>query len=59
LQQFADGEWRTFARGGRIGLNLELKFAPVTARRVRLNLTDAPGGPTIWEFHLFKPGEGR
>ncbi len=53
LQALRDGEWVTFARGERIGANLEMKFDPVRARKVRLNITDAPGGPTIWEFMLF------
>jgi len=55
LQHKRDGEWVTFARGGRIGTNLEMEFEPVTAQLVRLNVTDGPGGPTIWEFLLFPP----
>jgi len=57
LQRFTDGRWETFARGGKIGTNLEIDFAPVTAQRVRLNVTDGPGGPTIWEFLLWAPKE--
>ncbi len=53
LQRFAEGEWRTFASGSKIGLNLNLEFEPVTAQRVRLNVLEATDGPTIWEFHLF------
>jgi hypothetical protein len=56
LQAWRDGQWVTFARGEKIGANLEMKFDPVRARKVRLNITDAPGGPTIWEFMLFPPG---
>jgi len=55
LQYERGGEWVSFARGGRIGTNLEMAFEPVTAQRVRLNVTDGPGGPTIWEFLLFPP----
>jgi len=55
IEAQADGAWRPFARGGRIGAGLELTFPPVEARRVRLHITDAPGGPTIWEFLLFPP----
>ena len=55
--QYLDGDqWVTFARGGKIGTGLTMEFAPVTVRRVRLNVTDGPGGPTIWEFLLFGPG---
>jgi alpha-L-fucosidase len=52
--QYKDGdEWKTFHSGKGIGKNLEVKFAPVTARIVRLNITEAQGGPTIFEFQLF------
>jgi len=34
-------------------------FAPVTARIVRLNITEGHGGPTIWEFQLFAPAAGK
>jgi alpha-L-fucosidase len=52
--QYKDGDdWKTFHSGKAIGKDLEVKFAPVTARIVRLNITDAQGGPTIWEFHLY------
>ena len=55
LQMLRAGKWVTFARGGRIGANLNMKFIPVTAQVVRLNIPDAPGGPTIWEFMLLPP----
>jgi len=55
LQCQREGQWQTFARGGKIGLNLEMKFAPVKARVVRLNVINATDGPTIWEFQLFEP----
>jgi len=55
LQCKAGDEWRTFAQGTTIGNELTLKFAPVTARFVRLNIRRATEGPTIWEFQLFAP----
>jgi len=54
LQTDRDGRWETFARGGKIGSGLELKFAPVRAQKVRLNILKASDGPTIWEFLLFE-----
>ncbi|MGE5293779.1 MAG: DUF5703 domain-containing protein, partial [Solirubrobacterales bacterium] len=54
LQADRNGRWETFARGGKIGAALELKFAPVQAQRVRLNVLKATDGPTIWEFLLFE-----
>lgn len=55
LQSERDGRWVTFARGTKIGPNLEMRFPPVETARVRLNILDAPGGPTLWEFMLFEP----
>jgi len=47
--------WETFARGGKIGSGLELRFPAVTVQKVRLNILKATDGPTIWEFLLFEP----
>lgn len=56
--QYQDGdEWKTIHTGKAIGPNLVVKFAPVTACVVRLNITDGQGGPTIHEFQLFAPTE--
>jgi len=54
LQADRDGRWKTFARGGKIGSGLELKFQPVAVQKVRLNILKATDGPTIWEFLLFE-----
>jgi alpha-L-fucosidase len=54
--QYKDGDaWRTFHSGKAVGKNLEVKFETVTARIVRLNITEGQGGPTINEFQLFTP----
>ena len=56
--QCEDGQqWRTFASGTTIGENKLIVFDPVTARRVRLNITEATDGPTIWELQLFAPSK--
>jgi len=55
LQVKVGDEWKTFHRGTTIGDNLEVKFAPVTGRHVRLNLLKTTEGPSIWEFELFAP----
>ncbi|NLX97247.1 MAG: alpha-L-fucosidase [Rhodopirellula sp.] len=55
LQRKDDDGWKTIHRGKSVGENLEVTFEPVTARVVRLNITDGEGGPTIREFHLFAP----
>ena len=43
----------TLHRGTALGENFETRFAPVTARQVRLNLLEIVEGPSIWEFQLF------
>ena len=58
-QQFAieykDGnEWKTALTGQTIAGRMPLKFAPVSARYVRLNILKATGVPTIEEFQLFE-----
>ena len=54
LEYRAGDAWRTFHQGKRIGKRLEIRFEPVTARVVRLNIQEAGGGPTLWEFQLFE-----
>ena len=48
----------TFFHGTAIGKEHEVKFDPVTARHVRLNI-EGSGGPTINEFQLFAPAKGK
>lgn len=55
LQRKDDDGWKTVHSGKAVGENREVTFEPVTARVVRLNITDGEGGPTIREFHLFAP----
>ncbi|MCX5772328.1 MAG: discoidin domain-containing protein [Candidatus Hydrogenedentes bacterium] len=57
LQYDKDGAWTTFYKGGRIGKGSTVTFPPVTVQRVRLHVLEATGGPTIWEFLLFKEGK--
>ncbi|MBI4881133.1 MAG: alpha-L-fucosidase [Planctomycetes bacterium] len=47
------GSWRTVAEGERLGARAELAFAPLRARRVRLEILEAVEGPTIHEVQLF------
>lgn len=54
LQQKVGDTWETFAKGSRIGERREVKFEPVTAQYVRLNIIEATDGPTLWEFQVFK-----
>jgi alpha-L-fucosidase len=52
LQAKEGDGWATFAQGGRIGEELTIRFQPVTAQVIRLNILQATEGPTIWEFQL-------
>ena len=54
--QAREGEgWKTFHRGETIGPEGEFRFAPVTARYVRLHIFDATRAPSLLEFQLFAP----
>jgi hypothetical protein len=58
IRQFAveywqNNEWKACYRGQNAGEKVVANFAPVTAQRVRLNITEAREGPTICEFQLF------
>ena len=54
IEYWQDGQWKPCYRGENLGALLDATFNPVTAQRVRLNITEATDGPTIWEFELFK-----
>ena len=54
--EYLDGnDWKKFAEGKTIGADHSLRFDPITAQRVRLNIRAATDGPTLSEFHLFPP----
>jgi alpha-L-fucosidase len=53
IEYLADGQWKACYQGERLGAKLNARFTPVTAQRVRFNITEATDGPTIYEFHLF------
>lgn len=55
IEYWQDEQWKACHRGENLGAELDVAFAPVTARRFRLNITEAADGPTIWEFGLFPP----
>ena len=55
LQAKEGDVWKTFHSGKAIGPEFEIRFAPVTARHIRLNILDAAKAPSILEFQLFAP----
>ena len=54
IEYWQDEQWKVCNRGENLGAKLAAKFDPVIAQRVRLNITEATDGPTIWEFQLFQ-----
>ncbi len=54
LQRFEDGMWKRICAATTLGERWTRRFETVTAQRVRLNITEASDGPTIWEFQLFQ-----
>ena len=54
IEYLQDAQWKPCYEGVNLGARLAARFAPVTAQRVRLNLTETTDGPTIWEFQLFE-----
>jgi len=52
--EYWDGSsWKACYEGKDMGPKLNVSFPKVTAQRVRLNITEATDGPTIFEFKLF------
>ncbi len=44
--------WQSASAGTRVGAAFQQDFPTVTGRYVRLNIAEASGPPTIWEFNL-------
>lgn len=55
LQYKKDDTWKNIFEGTKIGPDYCKEFASVTARIVRLNISQAKDAPSIWEFQLFAP----
>jgi alpha-L-fucosidase len=53
IEYWQNGQWNACHRGENPGATFSVRFDPVTAQRVRLNITEATDGPTISEFQLF------
>ena len=54
VEAYLNNTWKPVYTGSDPGSELEMKFSPVTAQRVRLNILEATEGPTIWEFRVFR-----
>lgn len=52
--EYRDGDdWKTCYRGENLGARLDATFDAITARHLRLNISEATDGPTISEFQLY------
>jgi len=56
IEYWENDQWKSCYSGENLADIVNVSFDPVTAQRVRLNITEATEGPTIWEFQLFQPG---
>jgi alpha-L-fucosidase len=54
IEYWQDEQWKPCCRGENLGAKFVARFEPVTAQRVRLNITESTDGPTLWEFQLFR-----
>lgn len=55
IEYWQDDQWKPCCTGQDRGATLDMSFAPVTAQRFGLNITEATNGPTVWAFELFGP----
>ena len=55
IEYWQGNQWKSCYNGENPGETLDISFNPVTAQRVRLNITEATEGPTIREFQVFSP----
>ena len=53
-----DAPWQTAFAGTMAGATFQQDFPTVTGRFVRLNITEASGPPTIWEFNVHPGAPG-
>jgi len=57
IEYWSGSQWKPCFEGENLPETLDTTFKPFTAQRVRLNITEATDGPTIWEFQLFSPAK--
>ena len=50
--------WQSALEGTRVGARFQKDFPAVSGRFVRLNIIEASGPPTIWEFNLHPGAQG-
>lgn len=53
-EYWVDGQWKRFTEGTTIGYKRLLKFEPIEAQKVRLNIESSRLNPALAEFGLYK-----
>ena len=59
LQAKQGDQWKTFHAGTTIGEDFLIRFVPVTARHVRLEVLETTINPLVGELQLFRARKGR
>ena len=59
VQAFVEGAWSTVASGTGVGEVFHADLPSVRARKMRINITKASEGPTLWEVNFLTPGLGQ
>jgi alpha-L-fucosidase len=56
VQASVDGEWKVVAAGTTVGEAFRADFPRVRAQKMRVNISKASDGPTLWEISFLTPG---
>jgi alpha-L-fucosidase len=56
VQASVDREWKVVAAGTTVGEAFRVDFPSVRAQRMRINISRASEGPTLWEIGFLTPG---
>jgi alpha-L-fucosidase len=56
VEAWVDGAWKAIAAGTTVGEALQLDFPRVRAQKMRISITQASEGPTLWEISFLTPG---
>jgi alpha-L-fucosidase len=55
IEYWSNGKWVTCDEGKDMGAKLIATFKSVMTQKIRLNITEATDGPTLFEFKVFGP----
>jgi alpha-L-fucosidase len=56
VEAWVDGAWKAVAAGTTVGEALRLDFPRVRAQKMRISISQASEGPTLWEVNFLTPG---